>query len=121
MQITINIPDDLAPAVLRLLENKEEPNDDGRSDCRIREECKLSIPDFVRANALALSFQNQMETVLYNSSWLIANYTDWPGESARYWSQRHQEWMINPGLATVFTWAERESLNLPMNGQWKMK
>ncbi len=121
MQITINIPDELAPAVLRLLENQESPDDDGRSQVYIREECKLSIPDFVKAGALAESFQNQMETILFNSSWLIANYIEWPGESARYWLQSHQEWMDNPGLATVFTWAERESLDLPMNGQWKMK
>ncbi len=44
MQITIDIPDELAPIVLKILESKTDRDDDGLSDVMIMREGK---PDLI--------------------------------------------------------------------------
>lgn len=62
MKIVIDIPDELAPAVLKIVENKSEPDDDGRSDAYIMHDLGLSVDDYVRASHIAESFASKIES-----------------------------------------------------------
>lgn len=60
MKIVIEVPDELAPVVLKILENKDFPDDDGRSDAHIMNELELTVDQYVAASNLADAFEDQL-------------------------------------------------------------
>jgi hypothetical protein len=50
MKITLEIPNELVPAVIRIMESRVFPEDDGMTDVILMEELDISVNDFVRAD-----------------------------------------------------------------------
>lgn len=61
MTITLNIPDELVPAVLRILQEKSFPDDDGRTECWIMGDLNLSGEQFIRAENIVDSIRSDIE------------------------------------------------------------
>jgi len=53
MKITIDIPDELAPVVVRILDERHYDEDDGRTESYIMKDMDLSTEDFIKAENIA--------------------------------------------------------------------
>lgn len=52
MQITLDIPDELVPTVISILEHRQFPDDDGMTDVVITNELNITVEQFVRAEII---------------------------------------------------------------------
>lgn len=49
MKVTLDIPDELVPIVIRILEEQHFPDDDGGTDCWIMRDLDINVDQFVKA------------------------------------------------------------------------
>lgn len=64
MKIVIDIPNELALAVIRCIEDKESPDDDGYSCARIMSDLNLSVDQFTKADWIANSIVDKIEEAI---------------------------------------------------------
>lgn len=60
MKVTLDIPDDLVPVVVRILEEQSYDNDE-MVDVRIMRDLDISVETFVDADMIASGIHNEIE------------------------------------------------------------
>lgn len=65
MQIIIDIPDELVPTVLSILEHKKFPEDDGMTDVVIMKDLDISVSQFVRAENIVDNITTRIKIAAY--------------------------------------------------------
>lgn len=61
IKITLNIPDDLISAVIRILKERRFPDDDGITDVIVMREENLTVDQFVKADHLVDGIENAIK------------------------------------------------------------
>lgn len=61
MKLVLDIPDKLVPAVVRILQARQFPDDDGMTDVVIMRDLNLEVPDYVDATNIVETLPDEIE------------------------------------------------------------